>query len=332
MFEDNLTIKLKTENNKIFENICSIDNKTNDGVCLPNYIIQKINTYTDKNKTGCNNIECVELNKTDIIKNITSELGCEDDKNRDLCILKKSNEKKYIDDNETKLISFSNFKPFASLNPRDWLSNEDIDTIQEQLFKKYDDYYYSYIHMIDLVMINHSNDKFVNHKILNVKEIDFVKEILNEDHNNKISIDTKPFKSYGIVCNTDPSTLGGQHWFSIYFNFKTLGTLKEPYTIEYFNSSGEAITNKNFSKFFIDLALHISRKLQKCCNFIQVTNIQHQGTDPGLGEESGNCSVYALYYLWSRIEGVPYQYFNEEKKPLTDSIMTKFRGSLFRSK
>ena len=141
----------------------------------------------------------------------------------------------------------------------------------------------------------------------------------------------KKLKSYGVVFNTDPSTKGGQHWVSLYINLDTTGCIKDPYTIEYFNSSGESIQDRNFKQFLLNLSIDISNKTKKCCIFVNVTNIQHQGLDPIIGDRSGNCGIYSLYYIFARLEGIPYSYFNIEQRPLTDKIITNFRENIFRT-
>jgi hypothetical protein len=325
-----MSLEDKLKQNNITNNICAIDNNNNDkSVCLPNDIILKITkTIIPNNK--CNSTECINNNKNKIINDLTEELHCKDDKNKEICIINKITENDIITKENNNILKFKYFKPLAEIDPIKWLSNTEIDLIQEQLYKKYKNYYYSNIHMIDLVIINHDYSNLIDHPIINIKDIDFYKELNNINYNNKISIDGNNLKSYGVVVNTDPSTKGGQHWFAIFMNFNTNGSIKDPYTIEYFNSSGHSIQNKQFKQFFIDLALNLSNKLNKCVNFIQVTNIQHQGLDPVIGENSGNCGVYSMYYIWSRLENIPYTYFNQKQRIITDNVITKIREGIFR--
>ena len=67
-------------------------------------------------------------------------------------------------------------------------------------------------------------------------------------------------------------------------------TNDKPYNIEYFNSSGYDIRNKAFKQYFVNLADEITREVKKC-NFIKVTDIQHQKSD------TANCGSYALFYI-----------------------------------
>ena len=105
-------------------------------------------------------------------------------------------------------------------------------------------------------------------------------------------------------------------------NFNTTGTINDPFTIEYFNSAGTKISD-NLNKFFIDLSIKISQGTSKKCIFITVTKIQHQSN------KTGNCGVYSLFYIYSRLNHVPYQDFNEKKFIVSDNIMGEMRQLFF---
>jgi hypothetical protein len=217
--------------------------------------------------------------------------------------------------NNTELIDkikFDNLKPVAAVDKYTWLNNSQLDQIQEHFNKYYKYYKYSYVHMADLVMIDHQNIKHIKDDIFSVKELDFVK-VLKEDSN---------FKYYGVIFNTDTSDKGGQHWFSIFMDFSSEGTHNNPWTIEYFNSVGTKIMS-NLKEFFIKLALTISKELNKTCVFVQVTNIQHQASN------TGTCGIYSLFYIFSRLQGVPYKDFNEKQFKVDDNIIVQIRQKFF---
>lgn len=69
------------------------------------------------------------------------------------------------------------FKPEGSHNGNDWLNNTHVDMIQEQLYRKFPDYSYSFIHMIDNIMIPPKNMKCINHPIKSITDIDFIDSI-----------------------------------------------------------------------------------------------------------------------------------------------------------
>ena len=168
--------------------------------------------------------------------------------------------------------------------------------------------------MIDLVMFNPVHSDLITYDIKSIKDINFVKECKKEEN---ILTYNGDLKNFGIVFNTDVSSGGGIHWFSIFIDF----TSDETYNIEYFNSSGYDIRNKAFKQYFVNLADEITREVKKC-NFVKVTDIQHQR------EDTANCGSYALFYLWKRLNGTPYSYFAENK--IKDEHMEEFRKFLYR--
>lgn len=297
------------------DNICAHHKNDGSGICLPkNIIVDLHNKIIKDDQTG---------SSADIINKLCDELKCTNDQNMEICIINNT-PSTILSDAKKNDLKTEYFKPEADIDPIAWLNNTNIDEVQEQLYKKYPHYYYSYIHMIDFIM--HPPEIGVNHPIHNIKDIDFVKELKNIRYDKKITTDENKMKYYGVVFNTDPSHKGGQHWFAIFFNFASLGTINDPYTLEYFNSSGEDIKDPGFVPFFKNLAVDISKQLNKCCKYIKVTKLQHQNT------VTGNCGCYALGYIWDRLEGVPYTKFDDPKEKITDDkYMTKFRKKLFRT-
>jgi hypothetical protein len=300
--------------------ICSLNqNKFN---CLPNESLQIISEIVipEQNKDN--------LNNTDLIETLSNQLQCNTKhsiQEKELCVLqklKKDNTNNELGDAiEKQIIKY--YKPKVSrLDGNYWLNNTEIDNIQFQLQTKFNGYYYSYIHMIDLIMFEPQNKNILlnNKKIYNIKDINFIDELKNL--NNKLTYNNK-LKYYGIVCNTDLSTNSGIHWFSIFIDFT-----KDPITIEYFNSSGYSLLKgshmrerEEFLKFFLNLADELSNKIRHA-KFIQVTNIEHQRSD------TANCGSYSLYYIWSRLNGIPYTKFKDTK--ITDEMMEEFRKVLWR--
>jgi hypothetical protein len=289
--------------------ICIL-NKENKS-CLPVPIIKKL--QSDILDTDYNSSE-------KIIKELAIKTDCSINnglQNTELCILNKLNKK--VNDKETKLnikkAIITYFKPITkSYDKNHWLNNSEIDQVQHQLKTLFPGYYYSNIHMIDLVMFNPTHENIIDYNIKCIKDINFIDECKRE--NNFLTYNGE-LKNYGIVCNTDLSSGGGIHWFSIFIDF----TSDSSYNIEYFNSSGYDIRNKKFKEYFLNLADEITREVKQC-NFIKVTDIQHQR------EDTANCGSYALFYIWKRLNGTPYSYFAENK--IKDEHMEEFRKFLYR--
>lgn len=240
-------------------------------------------------------------------ENKAESFNCSGDINeKTLCVLKKLAK-------ENIIVKY--FKPpTKSFSHSHWLNNTEIDTIQYQFMTNYKGYYYSDIHMIDFGMFSPSNRDHIDYDPIPIKDIDFVAEL----NNNGVLTSNGPLKNYGMIVNTDTSKGSGIHWFSIFIDFEAT-----PITIEYFNSSGFDIKNREFKKFFVDLADTISLKKREC-RFVKASDIQHQK------DTTSNCGVYALYYIWKRLGGESIEFFKKNK--INDDHIVLFRKYFFTSK
>lgn len=266
------------------------------------------NTLCSLNKIGTcvpqEELSEVERKNNMTISDLSSKYKCDNAQDKNLCVMESLGERQII----TKF-----YKPItASFDKMHWLNNTEIDNVQYQFMLNYPGYYYSNIHMIDLIMFNPANKYLIDYDSVSIKDIDFVEELTS---GNRLSANG-PLKNYGLVVNTDVSTGGGIHWFAIFMDFQST-----PMTIEYFNSSGFDIKNREFKTFFLDLADTLSLKIRPC-KFIKVSDIQHQR------EDTSNCGVYALYYIWKRLGGVPYTNFTNKK--VSDDSVVMFRKYFFR--
>lgn len=282
--------------------ICTLNRKKD--LCLPDNVIKDIeNNILKTNKN---------TSSQEIIKELADNFNCKKSNNNEneICILDN------IKSDVAEKHKITYFKPITkSLSKDYWMNNTDIDTIQYQLQLNYEGYYHSNIHMIDLQMFKPNNHTLLNTCIYPIKDINFIDEI--NEKNNKLTCNGK-LKNFGMVINTDTSDGNGLHWFSIFIDFSST-----PITIEYFNSSGYDIKNIKFKTYFINLADDIKYKCRDC-KFVKVTSIQHQNDD------TSNCGAYSLFYIYSRLAGLNYKYFENNK--ITDKKMEEFRGFLFRKK
>lgn len=297
-------------------NICILNKK--QSTCLPDKAIRSIasNFISDMDELNTNEIIDTLSKHNEVCSKLTNI------KEKELCIIQNIKKDNNSNSKIQELINkyeLSFFKPVSNkLDGNYWINNTEIDNIQHQFLITFPNYYYSFIHMFDLKMFRpHTSNLFdYSNNIKQITEIDFIDELTNNTTMNY----NGDLKKYGIVCNTDLSTGGGLHWFSIFIDFTT-----EPIQIEYFNSSGYDIKNEHygnrFKKFFIDLADEITLNY-KSCKFIKVTNIQHQK------DNTANCGAYSLYYIWERLNGKPYTYFSKNK--IHDNDMEKFRSFLWR--
>lgn len=299
--------------------LCILNGKGDS--CLPKKVIKSLEKkYLIDSENGEKSIIKPSFTNVEIIDKIATKLNCTSDctSSKEICIIeniKENNKSSEVSKVMNKTL-LTYFKPITkSFDGNYWMNNTDIDSIQYQLQILFPGYYYSNIHMIDLVMYNPSNEHLMQngHRIKCIKDINFIDEL--KKVKNTLTYN-KELKNYGIVVNTDSSSGGGVHWFSIFINFQST-----PITIEYFNSSGYDIKNIKFKKYFIDLADEITREFRKAV-FVKVTNIQHQG------EKTANCGSYSLYFLYSRLSGTSYEHFAKNK--ILDEEMVEFRKFLFR--
>ncbi len=231
-------------------------------------------------------------NNGNLLQVLKNKYNC----NSETCVLSSSEVQNHIDQNSIKIILKENFKPLGPKMSRDWLSNFDIDDVLEQMKKKYKEKYFLHIPF---------------------QMRDFEKtgsELSKLDWNAEYS---KGFRTFGTVMNTDYSTGRGIHWFAIFGDFLDDS---EIFTIEYFNSSGELPLPEVVSwmkKFKFSL------NFEKPVKDVVVTRIVNQ-------QSSSECGLYSIYYIVSRLHGVPMKWF--EKNRVRDKVMYEFRKYLFRDK
>jgi hypothetical protein len=280
------------------ETLCALN--LNNSTCIPEEELKnKIKNFNYED-----NIDSESVEKLLERKGVEFQCKGENLQEIELCVMEKLEGKKEI---------VKYFKPETKgFTHSYWLNNTEIDNVQYHLYSNYKGYYYSNIHMIDLGMFDPRNKEHIQYSPTEIMNIDFVKELKG----NGILTENGDLKYYGVVMNTDTSDGRGIHWFSIFIDFTST-----PITIEYFNSSGYDIKNKNFKSFLIKMADSIDLNI-KPCKFIKVSDIQHQKST------TSNCGVYALYYLWKRLGGTPWEFFQKNK--IEDEFIVIFRKYFFR--
>lgn len=134
---------------------------------------------------------------------------------------------------------------------------------------------------------------------------------------NNVKLD-KSFNCFGTVLNTDYSSGPGEHWLAIFVNL-----IKEPYTLEYFDSGGRSMMPEVY-KYFTKLKekIKVAYEPKEEVLILNITNRVQQKDDY-------SCGAYACYYIYARLQGVPWKYFREHE--IGDHKMHKFRKHLFRS-
>lgn len=116
--------------------------------------------------------------------------------------------------------------------------------------------------------------------------------------------------SLGVVMNTDPSHKAGQHWVGM-----LLSKSGSNVNLEYFDALG-------------DFPNRYTRSVLKTVpglSVVEINQVEHQKGD-------GQCGVFSVYYILSRVLGVysTMKDFNDHSH--TDASMKTFRPMLFRPK
>lgn len=258
----------------------------------PNSICMENNLIGELKKFAINikKITNISSNK-DVITKLKQVYNCKTES----CILTK---REIIDTiGQTKIDEQlkNRFKPDGPLDKAKWFSNFNIDDVLRQIEKQYQKKNFKHI-TIQMRDFQETNSELAT--------MDFVKEYKNG------------VRCFGVVFNDDTSNGSGTHWTAMFGDFS-----KQPFTIEHFNSSGNGPKNE-----VIEWMGKTKHKLKKELGgdviVTYVSNTQHQ-------KDNSSCGPYSLYYIISRLSGIPYTYFDENRIP--DSMMWEFRKVLFRN-
>jgi hypothetical protein len=278
-----------------------------NGSCFTPNQVSMITQYTEGNN----------------LAEVKRETGCDDDK----CILDKVALPLKL---QSRLEREALKAPTSSFDNNYWMNNTEIDTVMSQLRYNYPGFAHGFIHMIDLKAFDPANVNSFEYPVHSVTDTDFANEFKSgliksgklkgvTDYIPKLSTrDCAPLSSYGVVCNTDSSKQGGQHWFAIFISTdqKDPSDTSKPWIrVECFNSAGGGSINKSFNDFWQAQAMNISRATGLRCTY---------------DANTGNCGSYSLFYIYSRLNRIHPSEFDNPKKTITDYAMQKFRTVCFR--
>jgi hypothetical protein len=281
------------------ESECALDIPGN--VCSTKKTVAAMEKHLHKN-----NIDTTMLKTAkDIVKMVKKDLKC----NTEECILKNP----FFVKEEIRSIvneSLDRIKPKGPANSTRLLNNENIDDVLNKLAKQHTCFYHMNFQMIDFAGEKDYSGEWVIKKNRKISptllgKIDMIKDVI-----------TKGYKTFGVVMNTDVRTGGGIHWFSLFCDFRTI-----PYTVEYFNSSG----NKPV-KQIQDWLIKTEENLKSAghnAKVVVLSGLSHQ-------QSGTECGLYSLYYIWNRLNEVPAENFQQKKVP--DSMMYAFRKQCFKTR
>lgn len=263
------------------DNECAFYIEKRDGFCAPEEVVEKIKE---------NILGSAMVGDEQAKEEIKKELGCD----TEVCILQHPKVEAFIGQPTYQLIR-ERFKPVGPRGTQ-WLSNVDIDSVLDQIQKKYTDKHFLHIEF---------------------QMIDFEEtggELAKLEWPAKFAIG---YRTFGCVLNTDTSRGMGKHWFAIFGDFTGNS---DSYTIEYFNSSGELPPHQ--------IAMWMKRVKHRWQSHFDKPILDVVATRIVNQYDGHSCGSYSLYYIISRLDGVPYQYFAQNA--IGDHNMHEFRKYLFR--
>jgi hypothetical protein len=215
----------------------------------------------------------------------------------------------------------NNFKVDGPADSTKWLNNDNIDKILAQIAKKHQGLYAMPFHMINFARSQGDSDaedaaKLRSMPRVNLRNISLIKDVLNAGKN-----------MFCVVINTDKYGNPGIHWFCLFCDFRPRGTVEDPFTIEYFNSSGSRARNE-IAEWMSKAEAEIESSFDAAGNprhakRVTAATVQHQK------DTDSECGVYSLYYIWRRVNGASISEFGTR---IPDARMIEFRTELYRNR
>lgn len=318
------------KNNKKQFNIkssCSVvvdDEKANQNICFSPKTLDRIRNLMEKetNKKYINDIDLISATMKYYLgsSNIRGSSSIMDHSISSMDLLDVPEIKNLIGTEEELNKELLRFKPKGPWDGT-LLNNFNIDNYLERLAAKYskDNSYnksgYVFYHI-----------PFVMDDLINPAPFDNfnLKQYIHTDYeNNIVNLYKKGYNTFNVVFNTDKSTGGGKHWYSVFIDLSTKGTDNNPWTIEHFNSSGnKAIGNlsrKNVAEWMLGLKSFIEQNLKK--KVIIWENPYEKQKD------NYSCGVYSIFYPTMRLEGYSIKDITSHNN--TDRLMDEFKKRAF---
>lgn len=134
----------------------------------------------------------------------------------------------------------------------------------------------------------------------------------------------KGYRTFGCVINTDLYSGKGIHWMALFGDMRSGGQNQTQWTVEFFNSSGNP-PQAEFAEWLTTTKSRMSDiiseyNLNASAESVIVSRKQHQYS-------KSECGVYALYYIYARLNSVPWTYFRDNHIP--DTLCFELRQHLF---
>lgn len=275
----------------LIENECAFHINTVDNICSDQFTL-------DKMKQFINGLEKADINRpikpTEIVERAKKATGC----NTESCVIKSKAMVEILGQNNAKKIIHTRFKPEGPANSTEWLNNDNIDYVINQWSKAYPGFLHVPFQMIDF-------DK---------QQTQLAYLNLADEYKNGI-------RKMGCVINTDKSSGSGIHWFCVFADMSA--DTNGVWTLEHFDSAGD-YPRESVHTWLNNQRANLASAYPK--QKVEVVNVTKSNQ---LQKSTTECGVFSLWYILSRLNGIPYNYFTQPNA-VTDSMMYKFRKFLFR--
>lgn len=237
-----------------------------------------------------------------VIRESKEKLSCKTQQ----CVMEKIESKLSGDEKEhirTAIKAFFKIRSKGISDSLKLLSNVDIDRFLEQL--------------VAYSAIMYDDPKYLFHECFQMEPC-----IFGDSHHgpskmgkrNIVDLIKEGYKCYCVVLNTDKCTGGGIHWFCVFCDFRT-----SPFSIEYFNSSGNSPMLR-VQRWMVIQNNNINEYREKNINPYRSKLIIHRGLVHQT-ESNSECGPYSLLYIMNRIKKVPAMAFQNSK--ITDAHATQ---------
>lgn len=204
------------------------------------------------------------------------------------------------------------YKPEGTLDFKP-LNNTEIDSVLDQWKNLNGDYVNLHVNMIDFEKYGGTMSiplrDIIDHRVRTGSSPFESGEI------NLLSKNKSTPKCIACVVNSDTHGGGGKHWVCVFVDLR-----EDPWTLEFFNSSGNPPYDEIrlwWAKNEIDLKKYVREKgLNVDVERVRASDIVHQ-------KSNTECGPYTLYYIYSRLTGIPHTYFKHNE--IVDDVVTKFK-------
>lgn len=207
------------------------------------------------------------------------------------------------------------FKPPGPREGTALLSNFNIDDVAQRWGREFPQFFNCPFSMMDF---ERESYLFGRVNLMDVFRGEVTQMVYNPDTPRQPAATRRKCNTFGCVLNTDVSTGKGKHWVCVFVDMRG----DKEWTVEYFNSAGNP-PPQPMVRWMERAAHELSQgRPGGQAKAVAVSSVCHQ-------KSRTECGLYVLYYIRSRLEGVPWSHFAEWTVP--DAAMTEFRRHLFSS-